>query len=135
MAIVPVSIYKSYILWENWANEKVPVYISYSVHPVFNLQGWIILAVLKTGLDWEGERLFKSLRVCTYWNMGGSESSTVCKFLHIKKQCKLIRTSEGFLQKLVQRKAYSQYNLKELHNKTLFSCTLKVDCLQLLSWF
>lgn len=25
VAIVPISIYKSYILWENWANYKVPV--------------------------------------------------------------------------------------------------------------
>lgn len=68
--------------------------------------------------------------------MGGSESSTVCKFLHIKKQCKLMRTSQVFLEKLKQnwfKVKLTQYNLKELHNKTLFSCTLKMDCLQLLS--
>jgi len=49
--------------------------------------------------------------------MGGSESSTVCKFLHIEKQCKLMRPvkffEEFFLRvfleelKLVQNKAYT----------------------------
>lgn len=52
LAIVPVSIYKSCILWENWAS-----CVSDSVHPVCNVQGRLILAGLKISLSGEGERL------------------------------------------------------------------------------
>lgn len=130
LAIVPISIYKSCILWENWAS-----CVSDSVHPVCNVQGRLILAGLKINLSGEGERL--NPPEFAHTEIGEAQNQVQsANFLHIKKQCKLVSTSEIFLEKLKQnwfKINLTQYNLKKLHKKTLFSCTLKVDSLQLLS--
>lgn len=121
LAIVPLSIYKSCILWENWAN-----CVSDSVHPVCNVQGWRILAGLEISLNWEGERLnpqeFAHTEIGEVHNQAQSVNFCISK--------SNVSTSEVFPEKLKPNWfpiKLTQYNLKELHKKTLFCCTWKAD--------
>lgn len=73
---------------------KCASYVSYSVCPAFNLQGWVILAVLQFSWKEKDYLSCQEFARTEIWENQNQSWSVI--FLHIKKQCKLMRTSDSF---------------------------------------